>query len=650
MKPADVHLPSRWLVNLPLWLAISLALFGLLPRVHGNPHLLWTFVGVASALAIWFVALRWSGRSLAIVAMRPVKQHYIQASVQIVLYCYWGYWWQVDGMRPMLQQAPLVLAQFCYLYAFDALWSWSRGRAWRFSSGPMPIVLSTNLFIWFRDDWFVWQFAMITAGLLGKEFLRWTKDGQKTHIFNPSGFGLACAATVLIVTGTTDLTWAKPLSTTLEVQHIFVVLFVLGLVVQYCFAVTLMTFAAALAMIIGNLLYTEITGVYLFASTNLPAAAFLGLLLLMTDPSTSPRTNVGRTIFGLGYGIGYIVMFELLGRIGAPELYAKLYPVPILNCTVQMLDRFATRGRIGRLNERWQSGLQKQVSNGIHMALWAVVFGVMLATSYVPFGEPGKHPGDSILFWKRAVAEGRYDAQRKLVMVTGTKAVAGNSAEAYNELGILSLTSEVDDSSELTRKKSAADWFARAAERNDDAASKNLVMLFLFGAVHRSDDDLARALVRCEQLVQQQQDVMAAYLLGLAFETGGARPLNPREAMALYSRCPKDYGFAQKGIARIALRHGGGIQLDAIAKVLQQSAANGDAESCFYLAYMHLVGNGVAKDAQQVQVMMRRAVELGFQPAIDAAAKGQLQAFQMPLRKFLAHPDWASGVPVGASH
>ena len=29
---------------------------------------------------------------------------------------------------------------------------------------------------------------MITAGLLGKEFLRWTKDGRKTHIFNPSGF------------------------------------------------------------------------------------------------------------------------------------------------------------------------------------------------------------------------------------------------------------------------------------------------------------------------------------------------------------------------------------------------------------------------------------------------------------------------------
>ena len=63
-------------------------------------------------------------------------------------------------------QAPLIAAQFCYLYAFEALFAWTRGRPWRLTSGPSPIILSTNLFIWFKDDWFVFQFAMITAGLL----------------------------------------------------------------------------------------------------------------------------------------------------------------------------------------------------------------------------------------------------------------------------------------------------------------------------------------------------------------------------------------------------------------------------------------------------------------------------------------------------
>jgi hypothetical protein len=35
----------------------------------------------------------------------------------------------------------------------------------------VPIVMSTNLFIWFVDSWFALQFAMIVAGLLGKEFI-----------------------------------------------------------------------------------------------------------------------------------------------------------------------------------------------------------------------------------------------------------------------------------------------------------------------------------------------------------------------------------------------------------------------------------------------------------------------------------------------
>src|SRR5690606_9886746 len=109
---------------------------------------------------------------------------------------------------------------------------------------------------------FVFQFAMVSAGLLGKEFVRWTREGRRTHVFNPSGFGLACAATVLIATGTTDLTWAKPLATTIEVPGIYLFIFALGLVVQHFFRVTLMTFAAVLVMVGINVAYTQATGVY----------------------------------------------------------------------------------------------------------------------------------------------------------------------------------------------------------------------------------------------------------------------------------------------------------------------------------------------------------------------------------------------------
>ncbi len=637
---------------LPLLLGLSVLAFGALPRVADNPRLLWSIVGVGAGLVLWWAALRAVGRSMAVGAVRPVKQHYIQASVQLVLYLYWGFLWQdVDGSRPIYAQAPLILAQFAYLYAFDGLWSWTRGRAWRLSSGPTPIVLSTNLFIWFRDDHFVWQFAMITAGLLGKEFLRWKKDGRSTHIFNPSGFGLMCAATALILLGETDLTWAKPLSTTIAVPGIFLVIFGLGLVVQHFFAVTLMTFAAALAMVVTNEVYAGLTGVYLFVSTNLPAAAFLGLMLLMTDPSTSPRTNVGRTIFGVGYGLGYIVAFELLNRLGAPDLYAKLYPVPLLNLTVQALDRFARAGVVGRLNTRWEQGVSSRVSNAVHMGLWASVFTALFATGYFERA----HPGNSIAFWKAAVRDDRANAARGLVKITGSRAVDSQvdspaRADAYNELGVLSMTAGIDDAAADARVGSAARWFAEAAQRGSSEGSKNLLQHFLFHRARRSDQDLGQALARCQQLALAG-DARAAWLIGLAVETGvGVRP-DPLGALRFYRRCPEDDLLRARSVARVGLSLGPAVDLAEVAPRLTRAAAAGDAESCYYLAYMHREGRAVARDLERADQLLRRAAELGFEPASRAVAAGLFAAgaeaaFQAPRRKFLTAPAYATAFPV----
>jgi len=637
---------------LPLLLTAGLLGFLLLPRVQRNTHLFLAFAGVGGAMVVWQLLLWWlarrAGRTLQVEAVRPVRQHYIQACVQLCLYLYWGWYWQQDGIRPIYAQAPLILAQAIFIYAFDALFAWSRGRAWRLASGPMPIVMSTNLFIWFRDDWFVFQFAMIAAGLLGKEFVKWQRDGRRTHIFNPSGFGLAVTATVLIATGMVDLTWAKPLATTIEVPFVFVVIFLLGLVVQYFFAVTLMTFSAAMVFVLFDLAYTQITGVYLFGSTNLPAAAFLGLHLLMTDPSTSPRTNLGRTLFGLGYGIGYIVLFEVLGWIGAPELFAKLYPVPILNCTVQWLDRFARAGWPGRLNQRWETAGSPRLVNLVHMGVWTAVFLVLLGTAFLPGLRDAPHPGDSIPFWKQAVKEGKADAPRKLVMVASAQAIGRNSAEAYNELGLLSLQGTVDPAPEQTRIKSAADWFGLAAQRGCLHAHENIAQMFLFLGRHRSDAELAAVLLRLEDEVAMRGPTgkRAAYLLGLAFETGSPRPEDPRRALALYRECGPGDLFAQKGIVRIGLRAGSTLDLAPAVPLLEQAAANGDGESCYYLAYMHQVGRSVPRDAAKARAMLDRGAQLGFQPAVLAKQQPEMPPFQPPRRKFMARPAWSTAFPL----
>lgn len=55
---------------------------------------------------------------------------------------------------------------------------------------------------------------------------------------------------------------------------------------------------------------------------------FLGLHLLVTDPSTSPRTPLGRAIFGVLYGVGVFGLYALLGAFGLPTFYDKLLCMP----------------------------------------------------------------------------------------------------------------------------------------------------------------------------------------------------------------------------------------------------------------------------------------------------------------------------------
>ena len=72
-----------------------------------------------------------------------------------------------------------------------------------------------------------------------------------------------------------------------------------------------------------------------------PIAVFLGMHLLFTDPSTSPRTELGRVTFGVLYGLSTVGLYQLLGLAGLPTFYDKLLQVPLLNLSVRWLDRAA---------------------------------------------------------------------------------------------------------------------------------------------------------------------------------------------------------------------------------------------------------------------------------------------------------------------
>jgi len=104
------------------------------------------------------------------IALRP--QHYVQACAHASIFVYWGWYW-----RPVYDFAYLIVAQLLFAYAFDALLTWSRAERFTLGLGPFPIVFSTNLFIWFRPDWFFLQFLMLAVGFTAKTLIRWDRNG-----------------------------------------------------------------------------------------------------------------------------------------------------------------------------------------------------------------------------------------------------------------------------------------------------------------------------------------------------------------------------------------------------------------------------------------------------------------------------------------
>lgn len=614
-----------------LALTLLFLAFVFIPRVRENPRLVWAFLATGTALLVWTVVL-WASaerrnRWFRIEFAPPVKSHYIQACVHMSIYAYWGWYW-----RKVYDEIPLIVAQILFLYIFDALLSWSRGRGWRLGFGALPIIFSTNLFIWFKDDWYTLQFVMVAAAALGKEFIKWERDGKRTHIFNPSAFALGLVSIILIATETTHYTWGIEVASTLAFPpHIYLWIFLVGLIVQYFFSVTLMTLSATASLCLLNLIYTGITGTYHFVDSNIPIAVFLGLHLLVTDPSTSPRTNAGRVLFGALYGLGNFVLYEIFENRGIPEFYDKLLPVLALNLCVPLIDRWARSGVVGRFT-RWESQFQPRKLNLVHMACWAALFLTMLATGYVD----APHKGTSIAFWKKAYAEGKHNAGKKLLKVVGSQADQG-SGVASNELGVIYMEGKIAPKN----RAAAAHYFAAACQAGNADGCANLATQFLFLREARSDKDVARALNRLERECGKGTDGRSCYLVGFAHETGRGRPVDAERARELYDEgCRRGDLDACKSFARIRCSGNGAAgELEGARRVLETACETGDPESCMYLAYFWLGGNGVERDEQRARALLEKACQLGSDQACDALKQADLPPCSV-LRSSERPPMW----------
>jgi hypothetical protein len=267
------------------------------------------------------------------------------------------------------------------------------------------------------------------------------------------------------LTGTSQYTWGWDIATTLgRPRFIYLEVFFLGLIVQGFFGVTLVTLSATATLCLLNLIYTHATGVYFFVDSNIPIAVFLGLHLLVTDPATSPRTNVGKAIFGSLYGLGVWITYAILRQFMLPEYYDKLLVVPFLNLSVLALDRLTGWQPLGKF-ARWEQAFGLHRLNLLHMACWALLFTVILGAGFIE----APHPGASIAFWQKAAEEGRPHAAENLVTKLTFLAYQG-VGDACLQLG------QIYTEGKFAKKDpaAAARFFAQAREIYEKGAARPL--------------------------------------------------------------------------------------------------------------------------------------------------------------------------------
>jgi TPR repeat protein len=589
---------------LPFVATLLLAAFPVFfSRIGDNPRLANTFCATSGALLVFLLFVR----QRAIRAARTlryeflaVKSHYVQLCMHTCLYAYWGWYW-----REVYDHIPLFLAQIVFAYAFDMLLCWARRDKWILGFGPIPIILSTNLFLWFRDDWFYLQFLMIAIGVLGKEFIKWRREGRLVHIFNPSALALFIFSVVLIATKATGITWGVEIADALHrPPYIYLEIFLLGLIVQGLFQVTLVTLFSAVALCVLNLLYTHVTGNYNFIDSNIPVSVFLGLHLLVTDPATSPRRSLGKMIFGLLYGAGVFGMYRLLVAIGAPEFYDKLLCVPALNLCVRALDHLSELTL--RLRPPWlrvPAWLRNGTSaNYAWMSVWILFFVGMTTSGFLSKGMD--HPGSDPEHWRRACESGQTESCAIWARILNAMCDSNNQDACLHVAHILNLGRLVPRDA-----AKAGVTLGRACDLGSKQACSELIA-FVLG---EGKDVLLKS---CDG-----GDGASCFVLGSLYSGGNGLAEDGQKAFQLFQKSC-DAGW-WRGCGRLGVSYlvGQGVPKDTRRAVdsLEKGCAGENAASCYQVARVYWEGPAGTANKDLARKRLAKACTLGLQAACEQA-------------------------------
>ncbi|MBU0553103.1 sel1 repeat family protein [Myxococcota bacterium] len=588
--------PIRALVGFIV--AMHLLLFGLgfIPRVAESPPVQRAIWGAAAVTALWTLLLWLKKRPLsADVLIR--RAHWVQILMHSTIFIYWGFYY--DEVRRI---APLILAQIPLAYLVSLLTAWTLGRRWHLGFGPIPIIGSTNLFLWFKDPWFHWQLVMVALAFMGKDLVRWRRNGGKRHIFNPSGLALSVVSLVVILGGDSSITWGNEIATRLQLApHMFEVIFAVGVTVQLLFGVAWTTLAAAGSVWLIGLAYTWLTGDWFFTDTTIPIAVFLGMNLLITDPVTSPDNASGKALFGALYGVMVFPLYIVLPLIGQPAFYDKLLQVPLCNLMAPPLERWGAR-----IEAWWASIRPGQARLTPRGARWAAVMGWGALFLII---RPGliAHPGAEPSAWRDRCAQGEAKACVELkhtlekgcalgraevchalaTQLLAPEALLRNPARGHRLLTEACAAGYAPSCAALTPSKpqppsvEAHAAHEAGCDAGDGAACLRLAGDHLRAASGRGTLMSMRAFERACEL----GEAAGCVNLGLMLLRGDGVPADPARAVTLHERacglglipaCARLGVLYKKGV-------GASPDLKRATAAFEQACAGGDQASCVWL-------------------------------------------------------------------
>jgi len=283
--------------------------------------------------------------------------HVIPILVQTLLLAYWALHWP-----PLRERLGFLVWCIPVAVGLDALLHRARRGELRFGAGAVPVVLSSTLFTNYPPRDAAWMLLVVALALMSKAFLR--RGAQ--HIFNPSAFGLSVLAALSFagVARTEDV--AHHLSSPPLMTELILALALLPQLRLPIVSSTLGAAASILAVAALQPLIRLCGFEQLRAQSLVWSPVLLVLVLLLTDPATSPRSAAGRFLFGAFIGVAINAIGSAMTASGESDFWSKVLAIPLANALVPWFQRVGER-----LDARWLWLSPRY--NRRHVAAWVVI-------------------------------------------------------------------------------------------------------------------------------------------------------------------------------------------------------------------------------------------------------------------------------------